>query len=147
MVLHENLNDRSDNDGTITREELRAALGGFGKNPTDAEIQHMMDKIDVNSDGTIDFDEFANLMASDEVDPNKELEEIFSFFDKDKSGRISLSELKETLQAIAVNVRDSDVEEMMREADADGDGQISFMGTFALLFSFTIFLTARYSIL
>ena len=53
-------------------------------------------EVDVNGDGTIDFDEFKDMMKKqgDDKDPSVELLEAFKLFDKDKDGFISMRELK-----------------------------------------------------
>ena len=57
----------------------------------------------------------------------------FREFDKDGNGFIEKTELRQTMTEItdkmgADILTDEDIDEMMREADTDGDGQISFEG-------------------
>ena len=47
-------------------------------------------------------------------------------FDRDKSGSVTASELKHVMNNLGEQVTDEEVEEMIREADADGDGELSF---------------------
>lgn len=42
------------------------------------------------------------------------------------------AELKHTLINMGEKLSDEDIEDMMKEADTDGDGQISFPGTLYL---------------
>ena len=55
-------------------------------------------------------------------------ENAFDLFDKDGSGYISSSELKSAMNNFDENLTDAEIEEMIREADIDGDGEISFEG-------------------
>ncbi|ETK92573.1 CAMK protein kinase [Phytophthora nicotianae] len=52
--------------------------------------------------------------------------ETFALFDKDESGCIDRDELKGMLLALGQQLSSSEVDEIMRQADTDGDGKISF---------------------
>ena len=58
----------------------------------------------------------------------EELSDVFKVFDKDNSGFISASELKEVSSKLGRNLTDEDVKEMMKETDLDEDGKISYEG-------------------
>lgn len=49
--------------GTITTKELGTVMRSLGQNPTEAELQDMINEVDADGNGTIDFGEFLNLMA------------------------------------------------------------------------------------
>ena len=83
----------------------------------------------MDNSGTIDFEEFL-AMVSQRVDYDEELRNAFCLFDKDGSGYISSSELKAAMNNFDENLTDEEIEEMIREADLDGDGEISFEGLF-----------------
>ena len=51
------------NAGTITTKELGTVMRSLGQNPTEAELQDMINEVDADGNGTIDFPEFLNLMA------------------------------------------------------------------------------------
>ena len=52
-----------DGDGSITHKELGTAMRSLGQNPTDAELQDMINEVDSDSNGCIDFPEFLTMMA------------------------------------------------------------------------------------
>ena len=52
--------------------------------------------------------------------------QAFRVFDKDGSGYVSSSELKLVMNKLGVNFSDDELEEMVLEADIDGDGQVCF---------------------
>lgn len=49
--------------GCITLEELATVIRPLGHNPTEQELQDMIREVDVNGNGTIEFNEFFNIMA------------------------------------------------------------------------------------
>ncbi|PKC60368.1 calmodulin [Rhizophagus irregularis] len=104
-----------DNDGTITTKELGTVMRSLGQNPTEAELQDMINEVDADGNGTIDFPEFLTMMA-----------QAFKVFDKDGNGFISAAELRHVMTNLGEKLTDEEVDEMIREADVDGDGQINY---------------------
>jgi calcium-dependent protein kinase len=88
------------------------------------EVDHIMEKVDSDGSGFIDYTEF--LKAS--LDMKKvlniqNLEMTFSMFDTDNSGKISATEIKRLLG----NGSEIDEEvwrEIIQEVDQNGDGEI-----------------------
>jgi len=117
-----------DGDGTITMEELGTVLRSLGQNPTEAELQDMMNWVDAAGNGTIDFPEFLELMARKmkDTDTEEELIEAFKVFDTNGNGYISAAELKQVMTNLGEKLTDNEVDEMIREADVDGDGQVNY---------------------
>jgi hypothetical protein len=54
------------------------------------------------------------------------LSEMFKAFDKDNSGTITLSEMKEGLKKMGNPLGEAEVEAMMQQIDVDGNGEISY---------------------
>ncbi|PHT38976.1 Calmodulin-3 [Capsicum baccatum] len=122
-----NLFDK-DGDGCISVEELATVIRSLDQNPTEEELQEMINEVDVDGNGTIEFTEFLNLMAKKikEIDGEEELKEAFKVFDKDQNGYISATELRHVMINLGEKLTDEEVEQMIREADLDGDGQVNF---------------------
>ena len=80
--------------------------------------------------GTIDFPEFLTMMARKmkDTDSEEEIREAFRVFDKDGNGFISAAELRHVMTNLGEKLTDEEVDEMIREADIDGDGQINYEG-------------------
>jgi len=91
-----------DGDGTITTKELGEMMRSLGQNPTDAELRDMINEVDADRNGTIDFEEFRAMMErkTHGIDPEEELREAFKLFDKDGNGSISTQELKEVMKSL-----------------------------------------------
>lgn len=64
----------------------------------------------------------------DRGDSESEIREAFKVFDKDGNGFISASELRNVMLSLGEKLTDAEVDEMIREADKDGDGQVNYEG-------------------
>lgn len=117
-----------DGDGTITTKELGTVLRSLGQNPTQAELQDMINEVDADGNGTVDFPEFLTLVSRKmkETDSEEEIIEAFKVFDKSGSGFISAAELRHVMTNLGEKLTDDEIDEMVREADMDGDGKLNY---------------------
>lgn len=68
----------------------------------------------------------AEFMPKDE---SEQLRQAFAMIDNDGSGKISSDELKKVLQSIGEqHISNEEIDEVVREIDLDGDGQIDYEG-------------------
>ncbi|XP_002138729.1 calmodulin-A-like [Drosophila pseudoobscura] len=117
-----------ENKGCITCKELGTVMRSLGQNPTEAELYDMIDEIDLDGDGTIDFSEFLYMMSQrmEDLGSDESLLLGFKIFDRDGNGYISTLELKTTMMMLGEKVTDEEVREIMAEIDQDHDGRISY---------------------
>ncbi|MGB0562188.1 MAG: EF-hand domain-containing protein [Spirulinaceae cyanobacterium] len=54
-----------DGNGAIDLQELQHVMDCLGEEPTEAELQAMIQAVDENGSGQIEFDEFLKLMMTD----------------------------------------------------------------------------------
>ena len=57
-------------DGTITVAELGVVMNTLGSNPNPVELQDMINEVDVDGNGTLEFEEFCQLMARQTKETN-----------------------------------------------------------------------------
>ncbi|TYI61377.1 hypothetical protein E1A91_D10G168800v1 [Gossypium mustelinum] len=116
-----------DGNGCVTVEELAMVIGSLDRYPTEEELHDMITEFDADGDGAVEFAEFFNLMAKKmkETDAEEELQEAFKVFDKDQNGYISANELRHVMINLGEKLSDEEVEQMIKEADLDGDGQVN----------------------
>ena len=116
------------NDGLITQDELKQLLNNIGQNPSDSEIQDMINEIDIDGDGKINFDNFITLMEKKlrDHDDEEELIETFKVFDKDGIGFITYNNLKDVVHSLGLNYSDDEIMEMIKECDLDKDMMINY---------------------
>ncbi|KAL6641951.1 hypothetical protein ACP70R_020132 [Stipagrostis hirtigluma subsp. patula] len=119
-----------DGDGTITTKELGTVMKSLGQSPTEAELRDMIDEVDADGSGSIDFNEFLTLVARNareaDAGAEEEIREAFHVFDKDQNGFITRDELAQVMKNLGEKLAEEEIAEMLREADVDGDGQISY---------------------
>ncbi|KAJ4795954.1 Calcium-dependent protein kinase 13 [Rhynchospora pubera] len=118
----------TDNDGIVTYEELKNGLKKFGSHLAESEVQMLIEAVDTNGKGTLDYGEFLAVslhlqrMANDE-----HLRRAFAYFDKDGNGFIEPEELKVALAEDGTAVDTMDVvNDILQEVDTDKDGKISY---------------------
>ncbi|KAH9754008.1 calmodulin [Citrus sinensis] len=114
------------------QEELKEAFKVFDKDQdgyiSPNELRLMIDEVDANGNGTIEFEEFLDLMAKKmrETKAQEEMKEAFKVFDKNRDGFISPNELRHVMLNLGEKVTDEELEQMVKDADLDGDGQINY---------------------
>uniref|UniRef100_A0A7S0ZKG0 EF-hand domain-containing protein n=1 Tax=Timspurckia oligopyrenoides TaxID=708627 RepID=A0A7S0ZKG0_9RHOD len=115
-------------DGKITFEELGTVMRSMGQNPSDNELRSMVREVDVDGNGTIEFDEFVRLMAGNLNGEARdaEMKEAFNVFDRDGNGRISRDELRAVMNSLGESMNNEELDRMIGEADKNGDGEIDW---------------------
>lgn len=81
-------------------------MRSLGQNPTEAELQDMINEVDADGNGTIDFPEFLTMMARKmkDTDSEEEIKEAFKVFDKDGNGYISAAELRHVMTNLGKSI-------------------------------------------
>ena len=113
--------------GTIDAKELKVAMRALGFEPKKEEIRKMIAEIDRDGSGTVDFNEFLAMMTTKmgERDSREEILKAFRLFDDDETGKISFRNLKRVANELGEKMSDEELQEMIDEADRDGDGEIN----------------------
>ena len=57
-------------------------------------------------------------------DPDEEIAKAFALFDESGRGRISARDLKRVARELGEALADEEIQEMIDEADRDGDGEV-----------------------
>ena len=126
----------TDHSGTIDTDELKQALGNLGIDAKNQTLQNMMNDIDKNQSGTIDFDEFIEMMTAkmSDKDTPEDLRKVFDLFiGDDTADKIELKHLKRVAKELGENMSDDELNEMIVRADTDKDGKVSFDEFYAIM--------------
>ena len=118
-----------DENGSISAKELGEVLRALGQDPSDTELRDMINEVDVDGNGTVEFEEFLILMTNKvkEMTKEDEIREAFRVLDRNRDDKISVDELKYFMRKVAhVKLSSVEAEEMIRFADLDKDGFINF---------------------
>jgi centrin-1 len=125
----------TDGSGNIDAKELKAAMRALGFQVKKADVRKMIADIDKDDSGTIDFQEFIDMMTGkmSERDSKEEIAKVFALFDHDGQGKISFRDLKRVVTELGENISDEEMREMIEEADKDGDGFVVFDDFFKMM--------------
>ncbi|CAF3734214.1 unnamed protein product [Rotaria sp. Silwood1] len=116
------------NEIGIDANEIGQVMRSLGLNPTNKEITDLIAEVDKNGNQRLDFQEFIAFMSKHwhERDQEAELREAFRLFDRDNSGYITISELKQVMLNMGEKLNQEELEDMMREADVNKDGKLDY---------------------
>nr|DBA27807.1 TPA: hypothetical protein GDO54_008264 [Pyxicephalus adspersus] len=121
----------TDGGGDISTKELGTVMRMLGQNPTKEELDAIIEEVDEDGSGTIDFEEFLVMMVRQMKEDaqgksEEELAECFRIFDKNADGYIDSDELAEILRSSGESITDEEIDELMRDGDKNNDGKIDF---------------------
>ncbi|VDP68117.1 unnamed protein product [Echinostoma caproni] len=119
-------------DGMITTEELATTMQYLGMQASNSDLLSMIKQADEDGNGSIDFKEFVRMMTeyySQLIKTTDIYQRVFAEFDNNGDGYIDPDELKRIMSSMGESLTESDLDEMIKEADQDGDGKVSFQGT------------------
>lgn len=117
----------TDKSGAIDARELRKAMKALGFKMSRESLNEMIEHLDTDRSGHIEFDEFLEFIIArqgDGRDVHAEIMQGFKMFDTDKSGRITAENLKQASRMCGVKLNEQEIREMVEEADKDGDNEI-----------------------
>jgi len=123
-------------DGLLSQAEMKEGLQNAGLNEIPEDLMQIMEDIDADGSGEIDYTEF--IAAA--LDKKNYLREdacwaAFRVFDLNGDGKISRDELRTILQSGDVDevAGTADIEDMLKECDLNRDGQIDFHEFMAMM--------------
>jgi len=137
-----------DEMGSVTSAQVSGIMRVFGQNPSNAEIQDMVAKVDMDGSGLLNFPEFLAMMGykAEAENAEDEIREAFQVFDGDGNGFINRSELACVMSNLGETLKPEEIQgirdgqgwafsskAMIDEADLDGDGQINYEEFYAMM--------------
>ena len=90
-------------------------------------IFQMISDLDTDGSGTVDFGEWLTLMTKrvNDKDTRANIGKIFALYDDERTGFISIKNLRRVAQELNENVSEEELQELITRADLDCDGLVS----------------------
>ncbi|KAN0119195.1 EF-hand [Hyaloscypha variabilis] len=136
----------ADKGGNITVEEFARVMKESGQNPSDEEVQQIIKEVDLDGDGTINFDEFIAMMTGGRSrnpppepaaapaasvpapapapapaatgDSEADYEAAWKEFDPSLKSSITAAQFRQLMAGLGENVTDAEVDELIGTVDA-----------------------------
>ncbi len=102
-------------------------MTSLGFEAKSGSIFQMLSDMDADGSGAIDFGEWLSLMTKrvNDKDSRANINKIFALFDDERTGYISIKNLRRIVQELGENVGDEELQELINRADTDHDGLVS----------------------
>ncbi|ORY68407.1 uncharacterized protein BCR38DRAFT_131796 [Pseudomassariella vexata] len=129
----------SDKGGNITVEEFAKVMSQTpGQPPSEAEVAQIVKEVDLDGDGTINFNEFITMMTGqpyppkveEEKQPEQQVEEDAEYatawkqYEPSLNGSITASQFRQLMAELGEPVNDVEVEQLIN--NVDGEGKLSY---------------------
>lgn len=87
----------------------------------------MLADLDADGSGAIDFAEWLDLMTkkATDKDSRKNISKIFALYDDERTGFISIKNLRRVSQELGETISEDELQELITRADTDKDGLVS----------------------
>ncbi|XP_074820458.1 uncharacterized protein LOC141994187 isoform X1 [Natator depressus] len=117
----------TDGTGTVDVKDLKVSIRALGYEPKKEELKKIISEVDKEGSGKINFDSFLYAMTQKMSEPEsrEDILKAFKLFDDNGTGKISFQNLKRVAGEIGENLTDEELQEMIDEADVDGDGEVN----------------------
>jgi len=124
------LKDLSDSYSLLAIQGPKAieAMQSLGLDQKSESVFNMIKDIDTDGSGELEFGEFLEMMTATLSNKTSEddLRKVFNIFDSDRTGEISLMNLKKMSKELGEDMPFDELAEMIDRNDLDGDGRWSF---------------------
>ncbi|XP_014221794.1 troponin C isoform X3 [Trichogramma pretiosum] len=120
-----------DKTGSISTDLVADILRLMGQPFNKKILDELIEEVDADKSGRLEFDEFVTLAAKFIVEEDaealeKELREAFRLYDKEGNGYIPTTCLREILRELDEQLTDQELDIMIEEIDSDGSGTVDF---------------------
>ncbi|XP_045785748.1 troponin C, isoallergen Bla g 6.0101-like isoform X1 [Maniola jurtina] len=117
--------------GCIGTVMVGTILQMLGHTITDDILKEIIDEVDADGSGELEFEEFVTLASRFMVEEDAEamqaeLKEAFRLYDKEGNGYITTAVLREILRELDDKISPAELDMMIEEIDSDGSGTVDF---------------------
>ncbi|KAI8963439.1 EF-hand [Daldinia sp. FL1419] len=118
----------TDKGGNISVEEFAKVMSQSpGKKPTEAEVEQIIKEVDLDGDGTINFNEFITMMTGQPYPPVEEeidYAKAWKEFEPSLNGSITQSQFRQLVAGLGETIGDVEIDQLIN--NVDGEGKITF---------------------
>ncbi|KAI0850335.1 EF-hand [Daldinia vernicosa] len=118
----------TDKGGNITVEEFAKVMSQSpGKQPTAEEVQQIVKEVDLDGDGTINFNEFITMMTGQTyppVDDEVDYAKAWKQYEPSLKGSITQSQFRQLVAGLGEPIGDVEIDRIIN--NVDGEGKITF---------------------
>merc|ERR1712029_1208079 len=124
-----------DRSGEITVGEMLDAMRSLGYDTDHGEAANHVKNLDTDGSGALEFNEFYDLLTArfSENTTKDELQRVFNLFDTEKSGSITVANMRAIADQIGDQVSDEELGDIILKNDMDNDGKLTFEDFFNVL--------------
>jgi len=126
-----------DENNTILCSDLKNVLQYLDKDPTDAEVEDMLNSVirRRNEKDSLDFEEFVEAMEHEKAMTTESLvREAFTLMDPDANGYVTLANIKHVIANLGFDFTEDEIQYMIDEADPNETGRIEYEEFVRLMF-------------
>ncbi|KAJ2809423.1 hypothetical protein H4R20_000148 [Coemansia guatemalensis] len=127
----------TDGSGSISRKEMGDLMRKMGHNPSAQEIQDMINEVDADNNGEIDFEEFVAMMELQRVaiviDENL-IKKVFNRVDMSDKGILDEYQVNAGLYLLHYVPSEKEVEKIVKEFFAACKGRVDLKGFKSLVY-------------
>jgi len=114
---------------TIAIDELGTLMRALGQIPTEAQMKQIVEEIDADGNGAMEYYEFVDLMTRVPWGVQGSQDEfasaVHATFADDEDGRISAAEFRHVLTNEGEKLTDEEVDMLLKQLEPDGEGRVS----------------------
>ena len=127
----------TDSSGAVSVQELVDAMVSLGIDQKNESVFNMIKEIDTDGSGELEFAEWLEMMTARLTNktPKADIEKVFKLFDNDRTGEISLDNLKRVANDLGEEVSNEELQEMVQRNDVDKDGAWTLDDFYAVMTS------------
>ncbi|WAR19418.1 CALM-like protein [Mya arenaria] len=123
--------------GKIRASDVGTAVRAIGQNPSESEVKTMVQEADKKGTGYVTEADFVAMVSRhwQPVEGEDDLVEAFQQYDREGTGYIDVKHLRHVLVNLGEKMEEKEVDELIREAKPDSDGQLNYTSLTQLLLS------------
>ena len=111
---------------SIDKNMLCLLTKNLGQNYRPEELERLMEEVDEDGNGKIEFEEFVVAMENKSKEDEYTIKQAFAILDRNDSGYITPNDLRHAMICLGENYSLEEITEMLSLVDEDQDGVINF---------------------